>query len=423
MAATKPTVLLVTGAFTTEACYDCLLPYLHKAGYPTVVTALPSANPKDPDSCSIAQDGEHVMQKHLLPLLHDGKDVVIYAHSLGATCLAGATEPVAKTARRVVGKKGGVLGLVYMSFAFVTEGQSQLEFLGGAWPPFCKVDTPGPGLLTFDPVIEILYNDTDPALHEELKASHIPTAIAAFTTPLPGPPLWQDAAFDGGHRVCIKTLRDHTFPPAAQDMFIANCGVEWKVVEVDGGHCAFIAKPEEVARCIVDAAEGWQLDNSRLTPEQLTQLHQAQAANGLAHVDNFANTAFVHESIEPRVYDYDMYVWYTLRTTPADQRPTVLTDAVVVFRYTDAAIAAGEAGGVGEGLGIAEANVRLRTANPSPPRSMREQVADPETGVRGEGEGEGEDGNGDDVGSEGGRAMDEGPDGSVGQEQANHHTE
>lgn len=140
MAAPKPTILLVTGAFTTEACYDRLLPYLHKAGYPTAVTALPSASPENPDSCSIAKDGQHVMQKHLLPLLHEGKDVVVYAHSLGATCLGGATEAVAKSDRVAEGKSGGVLGFVYMSFAFVTEGQSQLEFLGGAWPPFCKVD-------------------------------------------------------------------------------------------------------------------------------------------------------------------------------------------------------------------------------------------------------------------------------------------
>lgn len=106
-------------------------------------------------------------------------------------------------------------------------------------------------------MIEVLYNDTDPALHEELLAGHIPTGIASFTTPMPSPPLWQDPAFDGGRRVCIKTLRDQTFPPAVQDMFITKCGVGWKVVEVDGGHCAFISKPEDVGRCIVEAAEGW----------------------------------------------------------------------------------------------------------------------------------------------------------------------
>jgi len=81
------------------------------------------------------------MQRHLLPLLHEGKDVVVYAHSLGATTLGGATEPVTKTEREVKGLRGGVLGLVYMSFAMPREGESQLEFLGGALPAFCRVDS------------------------------------------------------------------------------------------------------------------------------------------------------------------------------------------------------------------------------------------------------------------------------------------
>jgi len=113
---------------------------------------------------------------------------------------------------------------------------------------------PAPGLLTFNPIIETQYNDTDPALHAELIAGHIPTAILAFTTPVQKP-LWQDPGFDGGRRVCVRTLRDQTFPPAAQEMFMANCGVGWNVVEVDAGHRAFVAKPEEVGRCIVRAAE------------------------------------------------------------------------------------------------------------------------------------------------------------------------
>jgi len=93
-------------------------------------------------------------------------------------------------------------------------------------------------------------------MHEELKASHVPTGLSALTTPVLKP-LWQDPGFDGGRRVCIKTLRDQTFLPAAQSMFIENCGVEWKVVAVDGGHCAFISRAEEVAGCIVEAVESW----------------------------------------------------------------------------------------------------------------------------------------------------------------------
>lgn len=118
-----------------------------------------------------------------------------------------------------------------------------------------NVHQPAPGLLTFDPVIETLYNDTDPAMHKALEAGHIPSAISIFTTPVLAP-LWMDLALNG-RRVCIKTLKDQIFPPFVQDMFLEKSPVDWKVVEVDGGHCAFIAKAEEVANLIAKAAEGY----------------------------------------------------------------------------------------------------------------------------------------------------------------------
>lgn len=143
MAEPKPTILLVTGAFTTEACYDRLVPHLQRAGYPTVAAGLPSANPADPREHSSASDGIYVLNKFLLPLLDEGKQVVVFAHSFGATSLGGAERPLTKATRQAKGLKGGVVGLVYISFAFVPEGRSQLEVLGGEWPPFCKVDTVG----------------------------------------------------------------------------------------------------------------------------------------------------------------------------------------------------------------------------------------------------------------------------------------
>jgi len=90
------------------------------------------------------------MDNYLLPLLDQGKDVIVFAHSFGATSLGGAEQPVAKAQRAAQGEHGGVLGLVYISFAFVSEGDSQLAYLGGQWPPFCKVDTVC-GTMVFQP--------------------------------------------------------------------------------------------------------------------------------------------------------------------------------------------------------------------------------------------------------------------------------
>jgi hypothetical protein len=80
------------------------------------------------------------LENYLLPLINDGKDVVVFAHSFGATSLTGAGQKLSKHERKDAGLSGGVLGLIYISFAMVTDGHSQQEYLGGVWPPFCKLN-------------------------------------------------------------------------------------------------------------------------------------------------------------------------------------------------------------------------------------------------------------------------------------------
>lgn len=135
-----PTVLLVPGACTTPACYDNLLPYLKQASYPVVSASLASSNPANPNECTAAADGKHLLDQYLLRLVDDGKEVIVFAHSFGATSLSGAGRNLSKAERIRNGSTGGVVGLVYMSFATAPEGQSQLEFLGGAWPPFIRLN-------------------------------------------------------------------------------------------------------------------------------------------------------------------------------------------------------------------------------------------------------------------------------------------
>jgi len=136
---TSPTILLVPGALTTPACYDLLLPYLQDQGFPVVVAALASSYPAEPDQCTAATDGQHLLDSYLLPLINDRKDVVVFAHSFGATSLSGAGQKLSKTQRLEAGLRGGVVGLVYISFATVPDGKSQLELMGG-WAPFCRLD-------------------------------------------------------------------------------------------------------------------------------------------------------------------------------------------------------------------------------------------------------------------------------------------
>ena len=267
-----PTILLVTGAATTARCYDLLVPLLQQAGYATEVVALPSCNPTDPEKHTGASDGKELLERHLSPLVEDGKDVVVFAHSFGATSLSGAGHHLSKSERAAQGLVGGIFGLIYISFALVPDGKSQIEYLGGSWPPFVKLNhvcrshcsiehnsdlsQPSRGLFVFDPVIDTLFNDVDAKTATELAKGILPHSIRPIETPV-WQPLWTDPRLEG-RRVMIKTLQDATFPLAAQEMFADGSGVEWEFREVDGGHEAFLTKPKAVADIVVDVIKRWQ---------------------------------------------------------------------------------------------------------------------------------------------------------------------
>lgn len=252
---TKPTILLVPGGCTESTVFDPILPLLRDGGYEAVAASLGSANPKHPDAHSAESDARHFLKTYLQPLLDAGKDVVVYAYSWGGTCLGTDGPSLTKRTRSSRGEQGGVLGIVYMSSALPTAGQSQLDYLGGTWP-FFVTETPGPnGLLYFDPIIPHLFNDAPPALQTALAAQHIPTAANVFRTGVL-PPLWADEGLEG-RRVWLLAMQDATFPPEAARMFMESSGVEWEVVERDVGHCGVVTQPEGVADVVMEAARKW----------------------------------------------------------------------------------------------------------------------------------------------------------------------
>lgn len=136
-----PVILIVPGAFGTPAGFDGLLPYLTKAGYTTHPGAYPSCNCSDPTQESAAKDIASLRDNVLLPLLSDGKDVVIVAHSYGGVVAGGAARGLAKETRSAQGHDTSVVGLIYVAGNITLEGESLLAAIGGAWPPFIKFDT------------------------------------------------------------------------------------------------------------------------------------------------------------------------------------------------------------------------------------------------------------------------------------------
>ena len=135
MAMTKPTILLIPGAWFHPSTYDNFLALLQERSFPTAYGSYPSLNASDPMNTDAISDTNYVLSHSLLPLVEtEGKDVIVLMHSYGGVPGSGAAKGLGKGQRKEQGKKGGVVGLIYISGFVLPEGASVADGQGGQLP-------------------------------------------------------------------------------------------------------------------------------------------------------------------------------------------------------------------------------------------------------------------------------------------------
>ena len=137
----KPTFVIVPGAWHPTSLYDGLAAQLQEAGYEAVVAAHPSCNSGNPKTATCEKDAEALRQRCLSLMQEEGRDLVLICQSYGGIPGGGAAFGLSKTQRRQEGKPGGILGLVYISAFVVPGGSSLVVFLGGKHAPYLVPDT------------------------------------------------------------------------------------------------------------------------------------------------------------------------------------------------------------------------------------------------------------------------------------------
>ncbi|KAI9667576.1 MAG: hypothetical protein M1821_000392 [Bathelium mastoideum] len=238
----KPTIVFFPGAFAEPSCFDALVSQLKPGGFPTQYVPLPSVNPSCPPSeATCERDVEITRKQHLLPLIEgEGKDVLLFVHSFGGVVGGAAAKGLSKAQRSQANLPGGVIGLIYCAGNINLEGETLLQSVGGAYPPFIKLDNPSEGLAIISPAKDVLYSDCDLGLIPTLEAGMIPHSPTSFETPSP-PPAWAEQHFNG-RRLYVRTINDQCNPIALQDIWIEKSKVEWQTIELHSGHCPFISK-------------------------------------------------------------------------------------------------------------------------------------------------------------------------------------
>ena len=92
------------------------------------------------------QEDSAALRRCVLELIdNESQDIVILAHSYGGVVTGGAVTGLSTTARSSEGKKGGVLGLIYMAAIICPERKSMIDIQGRPYPDWAvpdQVDAP-----------------------------------------------------------------------------------------------------------------------------------------------------------------------------------------------------------------------------------------------------------------------------------------
>jgi hypothetical protein len=251
--------------------YTALMDSLKAQKYEVVSHRLPSVGSKTPREQSVAKDSAFIKNNMLLPSINAGKDVLLLMHSYGGCPGADAAKGLSKAERQAAGKKGGIVGLVFMCAFVAAEGASLKSNLpGGVYDPWVLENVSlaryhivcpltrlqnATAQLTVDNPKNVFYNDVDEKTAQWAISLILEHAEPALSSPS-GPPAWPDSVYDD-KRAYIQAELDNTIPFVAQDAMVTYSGVKWDVIKLKSGHSPFLSHTKEVSDFVLAKAKAY----------------------------------------------------------------------------------------------------------------------------------------------------------------------
>src|SRR4051812_44552276 len=235
---TKPTIVLVHGAWADASGFDRQIRALQDRGFRAVGFGNPLRG----------LPGDAMYLAEFLRTLIG--PIVLVGHSYGGMVIS-----VAATGN------DQVTALVCFNGWMPDEGQSQLQLLerfegspvGPATRPvpFTRPDGSEDADLYLDPDAfhETFAGDVDEATAATMAAAQRPFANAALTGPS-GPPAWKT----GTPCWYLLGTEDNAIPPALQRFMAERANAS--IVEVPASHVSFVSQPEAATQLILRAVEG-----------------------------------------------------------------------------------------------------------------------------------------------------------------------
>lgn len=122
----KPTVVIIGGAFHTPASYSRLTSALRASGFEVHVPRLPTCNEARPPNADFTDDTKSI-RSYVESLVFAERTVVTIGHSYGGQVMSNALYGLGLEARSSQGLKGGVSNLIYMAGYILPEGISTYD--------------------------------------------------------------------------------------------------------------------------------------------------------------------------------------------------------------------------------------------------------------------------------------------------------
>ena len=128
---TKPTIVLVLGAWHSPVHFTELIGRLKSAGYNDIVCKKnPSCDSETPNDQTALGDTAAIRET-LVTQINAGKDVLLVMHSYGGCPGAAAARGLSKPEISAAGKQGGIIGLIFVAAFLARQGDSLQSKLPG----------------------------------------------------------------------------------------------------------------------------------------------------------------------------------------------------------------------------------------------------------------------------------------------------
>nr|WP_180166593.1 alpha/beta fold hydrolase [Stenotrophomonas sp. SbOxS2]NYT99445.1 alpha/beta fold hydrolase [Stenotrophomonas sp. SbOxS2] len=279
MSSSRPTFLLIHGAWHDSSTWSKVTPILESQGCRVSVLDLPGAGaharapeayfqtPVDPGAfatepspnAGVSQDERNEAVIRAIDEL--GGEVVLVGHSLGGVTVAEVSESAPDRVRAAVYLAAFMLPKTFSVLDIVRHesmAQSQITSLLVADPSTVgalRVNPRSGDLDYLEKVRETLYADVEvTAMMEAVSHLHCDEPVSVFMAGARS----TDKGFGRVPRHYIRTAQDRVVPLPAQDFMISSVDASVKskteVHTLDSGHSAFYSRPLELAQILVSVA-------------------------------------------------------------------------------------------------------------------------------------------------------------------------